>query len=102
MHCDQEKAISKKSFHSINVKHLAFEISIVGRRSQCHRLEIILQSEGKEFTFLTTKVFFSSFFVYTTRVISNRGTWGKCKGDKKHCCFHWELIYGLNSGLKQR
>ena len=37
-----------------------------------------------------------------TCVISNRGTWGKCKGDKKHCCFHWELNYGLNSGLKQR
>ena len=22
----------------------------------------------------------------------------KCKGDKKHGCFHWELHYGLNSG----
>ena len=28
------------------------------------------------------------------------GTWGKCKGDKKHCYYHWELNYGLNSGLK--
>ena len=27
---------------------------------------------------------------------------GKCKGDKKHCCFHWEFIIGLNFGLKQR
>ena len=31
-----------------------------------------------------------------TCVISNRGTCGKCKGDKKHSYFHWELNYGLN------
>ena len=24
-----------------------------------------------------------------------------CNRDKKHCCFHWELNYGLNTGLKQ-
>ena len=26
----------------------------------------------------------------------------RCNGDKKHCCFHWELHYKLNLGLKQR
>ena len=41
-------------------------------------------------------------FQHLTCVISNRGTLGKCNGDKKHCCFHWELNYGLTLGLKQR
>ena len=36
---------------------------------------------------------------YLICVIYNRGT---CKRDKKHCCFHWELNYGLNSNLEQR
>ena len=40
--------------------------------------------------------------IHLSSIISNRGTWGKCKGDKKHRCFHWELNYGLNLGLKQR
>ena len=30
------------------------------------------------------------------------GHGGDCTKDKKHCCFHWELNHGLNSGLKQR
>ena len=30
------------------------------------------------------------------------GHGGKCTGDKKHCCFHWEHNHGLNSDLKQR
>ena len=30
------------------------------------------------------------------------GDMGECNGDKKHCCFIWELNYGLNSDLKQR
>ena len=37
-----------------------------------------------------------------TCVISHRGTRGACNRDKKHCCFHLELNYGLNTGLKQR
>ena len=39
-----------------------------------------------------------------TCVISNRGTWTwrECNGDKKHSCFHWELDYDLNFGLKQK
>ena len=38
---------------------------------------------------------------HMTCVILNHGT-GGCNGDKKHYCFHCELNYELNSGLKQR
>ena len=27
---------------------------------------------------------------------------GKCKRDKKHCCFHRELNYELSSGINQK
>ena len=37
-----------------------------------------------------------------TCVILNRGTRGGYNRDKKHCCFHLELNYGLNTDLKQR
>ena len=30
------------------------------------------------------------------------GDMGGFNEDKKHCNFHWEYDYGLNSGLKQR
>ena len=30
------------------------------------------------------------------------GDIGGCNGDKKHCCFCWELNYGLNLCLKKR
>ena len=32
--------------------------------------------------------------------LEDMGVW--CNRNKKHCCFHWELNYGLNTGLKQR
>ena len=56
-------------------------------------------------------IFFIYFFLllpflcvnsHLTCLISNQGTWGECNGDKKHCGFHWELNYELNSGIKQR
>ena len=39
---------------------------------------------------------------HMTCAISNRGTLGKYKRDKKHCCFERKPNYGLNWGLKQR
>ena len=41
-------------------------------------------------------------YVQITCVISNREKWGECNRDKKHCCFHWELNYELNSGLRKQ
>ena len=51
---------------------------------------------------LRMKLLLSLSCFQMTSVISKRGTWGECNGDKKHCCFHQELNYRLNLGLKQR
>ena len=64
-------------------------------RKQSKAKQIIHQTEWKEA--ISPKSKKSTLLCVT----SNRGTWGKGNGDKRHGCFHLELDYGLNSGLNK-